>query len=163
MRKTPAYLKGLAETRGRLAGDVQRYQQVLAEVTASLVKAQVELNACDTLIRKFDERLDPGLVQPIHAWQGRYGKRGALREAIVELLQARVAGAGHHDRGRLADAAQVWHHVLPPEGAGAVDKQLHRQLLEEARRQGRALEACHDRSNTGEVGRWKWVCGPGTP
>ena len=78
MRKTPAYLKGLAETRGRLAGDVQRYQQVLAEVTASLVKAQTELNACDTLISKFDERLDPGLVQPIHAWQGRYGKRGAL-------------------------------------------------------------------------------------
>jgi hypothetical protein len=90
VQKVPSYLKGLAETRARAAGDIQRYQQVLVEVTASLTKAQAELAACDTLICKFDERLDPNQIAPIKAWQGRYGKRGALRAAIVELLQERA-------------------------------------------------------------------------
>jgi hypothetical protein len=57
MRKTPSYLKGLAETRARAAADVIRYKQVIDQVMASLAKAQAELDACDTLIKKFDERL----------------------------------------------------------------------------------------------------------
>lgn len=93
MRKTPSYLKGLAETRARVAADVLRYQQVLDEVTASLAKAQAELEACDTLIKKFDDRLDPALIEPVLHWKGRYGKRGALREAILDLLRDQAPAA----------------------------------------------------------------------
>lgn len=87
MRKTPSYLKGLAETRARAAADVLRYKQILDEVTASLARAQAELASCDTLIRKFDARLDPQQIDPVAGWQGRYGKRGALREAVLALLR----------------------------------------------------------------------------
>ena len=163
MRKTPSYLKGLAETRGRLAGDVQRYQQVLAEVTASLVKAQAEMAACDTLIRKFDDRLDPGLVQPIHAWQGRYGKRGALREAIIELLleqaQATVSTTEIGWQMQLKFGITFCH---PKEREQWINNSIGNCLKKLAGKEGLA-EACHDRSNTGEVGRWRWVGGPGTP
>lgn len=93
MRKTPSYLKGLAETRARAAADVLRYKQVIDEVTAGLAKAQAELEACDTLIKKFDDRLDPTLIEPVLHWKGRYGKRGALREAILALLRERAPAA----------------------------------------------------------------------
>lgn len=86
MRKTPAYLKGLAETRARAAADVLRYQQIIDEVTVSLTEAQAEVDACDTLIRKFDDRLDPTQIEPVAHWKGRYGKRGALREAVAALI-----------------------------------------------------------------------------
>jgi len=59
MRKTPSYLKGLAETRARAAGDVLRLQQILDQVKESLAKAQAEVEACDVLIKKFDDRLEP--------------------------------------------------------------------------------------------------------
>lgn len=77
MRKTPSYLKGLAETRARAAGDVQRLQQIYQEIGRHLARAEKDMAACDCLIQNFDERLDPSLIEPIHAWQGRYGKRGA--------------------------------------------------------------------------------------
>lgn len=87
MKKVPSYLKGLAETRERVAADVLRYQRILDEVGASLADAQAELAACDRLIKKFDARLDPSLIQPIRAWKGRYGERGALRNAVIQYLE----------------------------------------------------------------------------
>lgn len=93
MRKTPSYLKGLAETRARAAADVLRYQQVIDEIMVNLNKAKAEIDACDQLIKKFDERLDPALIEPVLHWKGRYGKRGALREAILALLQEQAPAA----------------------------------------------------------------------
>lgn len=87
MRKTPSYLKGLAETRARVAAEVQRLQQFYDEIGQSLGKARTELEACDLLIRKYDERLNPELIEPIKAWKGRYGARGALKTAIVRILK----------------------------------------------------------------------------
>lgn len=93
MHKTPSYLKGLAETRARAAGDVQRYQKLQVEVSAKLVESQAELEACDRLIRKFDGRLKPALIQPVRAWKGRYGMRGALTDAIVAMLKGESPAA----------------------------------------------------------------------
>lgn len=80
MRKTPSYLKGLAETRARVAGDLQRYekqhpqlevklkaaeadldrcQRLYSGVCRGLAEAKADLESCDRLIRKFDDRLDP--------------------------------------------------------------------------------------------------------
>ena len=90
MQKTPSYLKGLAETRARAAADVLRYQQIIDEVMVSLARAQAEVDACDMLIRKFDDRLDPTQIEPVAHWKGRYGKRGALKEAVLALLAERA-------------------------------------------------------------------------
>lgn len=87
MRKTPSYLKGLAETRARVAAEVQRYQRLQGEINLALDNARAELGACDRLIRKFDERLNPELIQPIKATKGRYGPRGKMKEAIIGLLK----------------------------------------------------------------------------
>jgi hypothetical protein len=108
MRKTPSYLRGLAETRARAAGslqrlknlrsevqrklkvakaDVERYQKMEAELAPKLEEARTDLKSCDWLIRKFDSRLDPSEIEPIVAWKGRYGKRGALKETISRLLK----------------------------------------------------------------------------
>lgn len=76
MRKTPSYLKGLAEDRARADGDTIRLQHMLDELAPEVAKAERMLSlhedilaqhnvartkrdACDTLIRSFDSRLDP--------------------------------------------------------------------------------------------------------
>lgn len=104
VRKTHSHLKGLAETRARADGDMHRLQQLLdeidpmlaeavriqtihAQVTAKLAAARAERDACDLLIRKFDDRLDPEQIAPIRAFKGRYGARGQLRATLIEVLR----------------------------------------------------------------------------
>lgn len=108
MKKVHSYLKGLAETRARAHGEVERNEALLAELdesldaaekalarvqelrqktAARLEQAKAELNACDTLIRKYDKRIDPSRIEPIHEWRGRYGKRGALQEYVEQALR----------------------------------------------------------------------------
>jgi hypothetical protein len=93
MRKTPSYLKGLAETRARVAAEVLRYRKLQDEIGVALATAQAELDACDRLIRKFDERLNPDLIEPIKAWKGRYGARGNLRQALLDILKEKAPSA----------------------------------------------------------------------
>ncbi len=52
-----------------------------------MTEAKADLESCDRLIRKFDSRLDPGQIEPIQAWKGRYGKRGGLKEMIFQVLK----------------------------------------------------------------------------
>ncbi|OZA27088.1 MAG: hypothetical protein B7X93_09685 [Hydrogenophilales bacterium 17-61-9] len=104
MRKTPSYLKGLAETRARADGEVlrlkalydeldeklaeaRRIQALLDDVARKMGEAVSRRDACDKLIRDFDDRLDPNLIAPIRAWKNRYGKRGELKTAIERILQ----------------------------------------------------------------------------
>lgn len=105
MRKTPSYLKGLAEDRARADGDAIRLQGLRDELAPAVAEAQRTLSlhgeileqhtvartkrdACDTLIRSFDSRLDPAQIAPIHGFKGKYGKRGSLREALVDILRS---------------------------------------------------------------------------
>jgi hypothetical protein len=104
MRKTPSYLKGLAETRARADGEVGRLQRLLDELGPKLAEAQriqglhkeisawqaeavTKRDACDTLIRSYDDRLDPVQIAPIRATKARYGKRGTLKKTISQVLQ----------------------------------------------------------------------------
>jgi hypothetical protein len=43
MRKTPSYLKGLAETRARAAGALQRHEQQKSELEALLPQLEADL------------------------------------------------------------------------------------------------------------------------
>jgi len=154
MRKTPSYLKGLAETRARAARDVQCYQQLVDELQTRLAQAQAELAACDTLIRKFDDRLDPDLIDPVNHWQGRYGKRGALKAAILKVLQAHAPEEVTTTMIGLAVQAEfrlVFH--LPVEREAWIANSV-RNCLKKLVKEG-LVEACHDQSNTGFVGSWR--------
>lgn len=107
MSKTHPYLKGLAETRARVAGDIQRLlkaQQDLLEkmnllrqqlkqrerqlitINKLLPLRQEELHACDRLIVDFNSQVSPALIKPVQSWQGHYGKRGWLRGAVIQAL-----------------------------------------------------------------------------
>lgn len=154
MRKTPSYLKGLAETRARAARDVQCYQQLVDELQTRLAQAQAELAACDTLIKKFDDRLDPGMIQPVNGWKGRYGKRGALKEAVLKVLQAHAPAEVTTTVIGLAVQAEfrlVFY--LPVEREAWIANSV-RNCLKKLVKEG-LVEACHDQSNTGFVGSWR--------
>lgn len=111
MKKTPSALKWLAEKRARVAGELQSCEQTIAHLeedipelrkrlafaesafasTASRkTRLATELAAMDQVVRIYDEGLNPASIEPINAWQGNYGKRGALREFLIETLRTRV-------------------------------------------------------------------------
>lgn len=157
MRKTPSYLKGLAETRARAAGEVARYAAIIEEVQEKLAASRAELEACDKLIRRFDERLDPTEIEPIRAWQGRFGRRGALREALARYVKEAYPNA--ISTTELAIRAQVefqldfgtpnlrriWVH----DSVGGALKVLTARKV---------LERMHDpQVNSGMTGYWRWV------
>lgn len=157
MRKTPSYLKGLAETRARASADVVRLQRIHEEITQRLAEAEAELDACDRLIRKYDSRLDPGTIKPIAGWQNRYGKRGALRASLIRHLQKAFPNA--LGTGELMWAVELEFKLdfITP---GERGHWRHNSL-------GRALnvlvvdgivERMHDVTNgtNSGVGRWRW-------
>jgi hypothetical protein len=157
MKKTPSYLKGLAETRARVAADVQRYQQLHDEIGQTLDKAKAELAACDMLIRKFDERLNPELIEPIKAWKGRYGKRGARKEAILEVLKARAPG--FVTTTEIAWTLQI-RFQLDFFSWQEKDSWINNSVAKFLRNLAKegVVERLHDpAANTGEVGRWCWI------
>lgn len=157
MRKTPSYLKGLAETRARAAGDVQRFKRLYEEIGQKLAKAERDLAACDLLIKRFDERLDPGLIHPIRAWQGRYGKRGALLEETRSIIQSVWPD-------EITTTEIVWRVQIKFQFE-FVTWQAKKQWQDNSLRNAiktllarNEIERVHDVSDglTGVVGRWRW-------
>ena len=182
MRKTNSYLKGLAETRARAAGslqrlrqlrsevqrklkvakaDVERYQKMEIELARNLEEARADLKSCDWLIRKFDSRLDPSEIAPIAAWKGRYGKRGALKEAVSRILEdhAPVALA-------IPDLSNVI--ILEFQLTFATDKAMKAWAHNTIGGALKALltEGLVERVESpktewgGPTGKWRWKCGP---
>lgn len=62
MKKTPSYLKGIAETRARLAGDIERYERLLSESRRNRSGQQVEWR-CGVRIRFEAQVLKPPLLK----------------------------------------------------------------------------------------------------
>jgi hypothetical protein len=160
MRKTPSYLKGLAETRARAAGDVERYQQILEEVSSKLAQAKAEVAACDRLICKFDTRLNPELIEPIRAWKGRYGKRGQLSASIAQLLEQSAPE-------ELTTTEVIWELQMQfqLDFSTADEKQRWRKnsltpALKDLVSKG-LVDRLHEPVDcfNGEVGRWRWKSG----
>ena len=63
MARTNPFVKGLAETRARAAGDGERYSALIGEFGTKLAKAQSEVAACDLFLRKALPRSDPGIAK----------------------------------------------------------------------------------------------------
>jgi hypothetical protein len=157
MRKTPSYLKGLAETRARSAGDVARLRKLYEEIGQKLEEAQAEQAACDRLIQKYDSRLEPSRIPNINGWQGRYGKRGALRAAILRFVEE--AWPSEITTTELCWQLQM-KFQLDFFTAQERAEWLHNSVYTRLRylvKDG-DIESCHNPSKgvTGEVGRWRW-------
>jgi hypothetical protein len=85
--KVHSYLKGLAETRARAAGDIARFERITEEVAAKLAEARSVLDSCDRLIKRYNPELQPELIGPIRIWPNHGGKRGELRSIILEFME----------------------------------------------------------------------------
>jgi hypothetical protein len=86
IKRVPCALKWLTEKRARILHDLQFHQSLVAEFQDKVAAIQADLAAFDQSMRLFDSRLDPSAIEPVNGWRGRYGKRGALREFVVEFL-----------------------------------------------------------------------------
>jgi hypothetical protein len=60
---------------------------MVAEVTQRLAEARLDLQSCDRLIKKYDPRLQPECIVPIRVWPHHKGKRGGLREKLLEIIE----------------------------------------------------------------------------
>lgn len=65
-------------------------ETALAAASARKVRLGAELGSMDQVVRMYDEGINPSAIEPINGWQGNYGKRGALREFLVETLRSRA-------------------------------------------------------------------------
>ena len=111
MKKISSALKWLAEKRARIAGELLSCTQTRAHLESDLAELRSrltfteqalsnagvrqerltkELASFDQVVQSYDDRINPADIPPINAWQGRYGKRGALREFLIETLQSRA-------------------------------------------------------------------------
>src|SRR5262245_8303816 len=87
MRKTPSALKWLAEARGRSAGDLERLERLARETEARMEEGRKDLAAYDRTIKAFDAAIDPTEIEPVYAWKGKYGQRGALRSLVLSIVE----------------------------------------------------------------------------
>jgi hypothetical protein len=156
MKKTPSYLKGLAEDRARAAGDVERYVKIAKDVADALEAARSTLAACDLLIRRIDGRLNPEEIPPIRAHKYYGGGRGKLRDTVVDILKA--AAPGTVTTTEISIEIQVRYGLTfetswersqwRSNSIGSVLRKLFGLGL---------VERLHNpRCNTDEGGRWRW-------
>lgn len=86
MRNTPTALKWLADKRRRVSADLAQTIAIAAEVNRRVETLRIDLEALDRALVIFDSSIEPELLTPVSA-HGRTGKRGALRQAVVSVLQ----------------------------------------------------------------------------
>ena len=158
MQKTPSYLKGLAETRARADAEALRLRKVIAEVAERLAQAEKTRDSCDCLIRKFDARLDPSLIEPIQAWKGRYGARGALQNSIER--QVREAYPGELTTSEIGWGLQIEFNIdfaHPNEKYHWQHNTVGRALNIFVKRGSIARLPNLPDEPTSAVGRWRWI------
>lgn len=87
VKKTPSALKWLAERRARLSSNLNQVDRVLSHLQGQRSRLEDDLAALDRSMRLYDERIDPTSIEPVAAHLQGYGKRGALKEAILEAFE----------------------------------------------------------------------------
>ncbi|HEV2703065.1 MAG TPA: hypothetical protein VGV09_15660 [Steroidobacteraceae bacterium] len=155
---TPPYLKGLAENRSRIAGDVDRYRSGFAQLRRKLAESTRELEACDSLIRRIDARLDPTQIETNMGQSTHYpdGKRGILIEFLSQELAKAAPGSMTTDELVVELQLQIGLSFVSPE---AQKKWTHNSLTRQLNmfvKQG-LVERLHSglfRSNS--ISRWRW-------
>jgi hypothetical protein len=153
VRKTPPYLKALAERRARAAGEVDRLQESAETVAKQLATAEATLSEVDAELQRIESRLNPLDIVPIRGRKGSHRlPRGTLQKTILEIVKA----AGPVTTTEIADEIEArfqlefvieqlridWRH-------GSVGKQLRRYL-----KAGLVEQICGSKPN-GVDDRWR--------
>lgn len=107
-QRTPSDLKWLLNERAAAAGECERLRDDIAQLEARLNKLDAHrarlaqglhrrqqrlseasklIAALDTSITLANPQCEPAAVGVVHAWAGRYGKRGALKAYVAERIQ----------------------------------------------------------------------------
>jgi hypothetical protein len=48
---------------------------------------QEQLSALDTALKIYDPSLEPSVIEPVNGWKAKFGRRGALKNATLRVLQ----------------------------------------------------------------------------
>jgi hypothetical protein len=88
MKQTPSALKWLAEKRARVAFDLEFNQRLVASFEEKAAKLKADLAALDRSITLYDSKIDPTKIGPVNGWKGNYGARGALKAAVLSIIEA---------------------------------------------------------------------------
>lgn len=100
--KTPSHIKWLLNERAALLGDLKETQQQITYVEGELghiqrnLQSQLDqaghiasrIEALDSTLRQIDANVNPSAGGVVHAWAGRYGKRGGLTAFVIASLKA---------------------------------------------------------------------------
>lgn len=173
--RTPPDLKWLLNERAAIAGRVQkteliqralearlhRYQLQLEKVLRDLPSVkknvsayQTTLQALDTAIGLAYQNVRPDAAGQVNAWAGKYGRRGALIEFVVSLLQE--AAPGPVNVSKVTD--QVAEHfaipILCP--ADRVDLRKSIQSTFKQLRLNGKIDFLHNPLSTAGPGIWRW-------
>jgi hypothetical protein len=156
MKKTPSYLKGLAEDRARAAGDVERYVKIAKDVADALEAARATLAACYLLIRRIDARLNPEEIPPIRAHKYYGGVRGKLRDTVGDILK--TAAPGIVTTTEISIEIQVRYDLTFETSEARTHWQNNSigRLLRNLFGQGLVERLHNPKCNTEDGGRWRW-------
>lgn len=90
--QTPSQVKWLLVERATIAGDIARLEQRQALIAQEIAERQAKLQALDITIGIIDKRIAPDAAGVIRAFRKEYGRRGALKEFIIEELKRNTDG-----------------------------------------------------------------------
>ena len=159
MRHTPSTLKWLAEKRARVAHDLEQTARIARELSLRAGELEKDLAALDRAVKLYDANLDPASIGAVNGWQGRYGKRGNLRQYIEEVLKQLSPEWVATDTIEMVVTLRLGvTFATPAERKRWYDNTFARQLRNLVT-EG-LVERFHDATVvTTEVGRWRWVNG----
>jgi hypothetical protein len=136
--------------------DAQAKLQSLQGRTATLASLmganQTAVVALDTTISLMHAGVEPSAAGVVHAWAGKYGKRGALNEYLLKTL--REASSGISTTALLDQAAVHFGLALPSSEARARFRDVVKPRLREFRDKG-WITPLHEGRN-GQMGLWRW-------
>ena len=172
MSNTSPPLKWLVEKRARVAAQLARAErrasclpELLAAAEAKAHQAanalkqaeglRDDLEGLDRTLALHTPDLDSSAISPVDGWQGRYGRRGALRESIIELLKERRTG-WYRSEELTSAVALKWRLDLatPAERRAWVSNSL-RGALKVLTAEG-LVECRHDPGSTRTRCLWRW-------
>jgi hypothetical protein len=155
VKKTPPYLKQLAERRARAAGEVSRRRKIAEEAGASLAVAQGVLDEMDLQIRKIESRLDPSHIAAIRAHTLYPGGRGRLMSTVSEIIES--AAPGEITTSEIANQIHARFQLDFPsaDARGHWRNNSIGRLLRTLCKKG-LVERLHAPKSEGVAGRWRW-------
>lgn len=122
--------------------------------------ARTKREACDTLIRSFDSRLDPAQIAPIHSFKGKYGKRGSLREALVDILQSAAPAELPTTEVLLRTTARLKLVFATPSEKNKWSRNSLLSALKGLMKEGLVVRLHEPVAGQNSVGRWLWKEAP---